>query len=92
MGVTMAFPIYAMGLMQAMTDSRTTLSQSLNTALAAELIDVAGWDLLARLARSMGQDEAAARFEEALGHENEHLATIGGWVEEPVMAESKLLS
>jgi ferritin-like metal-binding protein YciE len=82
----------AMGLVQAMTDPRTTLSQSLNTALAAELIDVASWDLLARLARSMGQDEAAARFDEALKHENEHLATIGGWLEELVLAESKLLS
>jgi ferritin-like metal-binding protein YciE len=82
----------AMGLVQVLTEPRTTLSQSLNATLAAELIDVASWDLLARLARSMGQDEMATRFEEALRHENEHLATIGGWVEELVMAESKLLS
>jgi ferritin-like metal-binding protein YciE len=84
--------VQAMGLMQSVTDPRTTLSQSLNTVLAAELIDVASWDLLARLARSMGQEDVATRFEEALKHENEHLATISGWYEELVMSESKLVS
>jgi bacterioferritin (cytochrome b1) len=84
--------VQAMGLMQAMADPRTTLAQSLNTALAAELIDVASWDLLARLARAMGHDELARRFDAALAHENEHLATVGGWVEELAMAEAKLLS
>jgi ferritin-like metal-binding protein YciE len=84
--------VQAMGLMQSVTDPRTTLAQSLNSVLAAELIDVASWELLARLARSMGQGEVASRFEEALVHENEHLATISGWVEDLVMSESKLLS
>jgi bacterioferritin (cytochrome b1) len=82
----------AMGLMQAVTDPRTTLVQSLNTVLAAELIDVASWDLLARLARAMDQEEAAQRFEMALQHENEHLATIGAWVEQLVLSDAKLLS
>jgi ferritin-like metal-binding protein YciE len=84
--------VQAMGLMQSVTDPRTTLAQTLSSLLAAELIDVASWELLARLARDAGQDELAAQFEQALEHENEHLQTISGWYQSMVAAETRLLS
>lgn len=37
----------AMGLMQTVSDPRTTLTQGLGALLTAELTDVANWDLLA---------------------------------------------
>jgi rubrerythrin len=84
--------VQAMGLMQSVTDPRTTLEQTLSSLLAAELIDVASWELLARLARDADQEELAAQFEQALEHENEHLQTISGWYQAMVTAETRLLS
>jgi rubrerythrin len=84
--------VQSLGLIQAVTDPRTSLAQTLSTAMAAELIDVASWELLATLARSMSQDTLAERFDAALRHENEHLATIRGWVEQLAEAEARLLS
>ncbi len=84
--------VQAMGLMQSITDPRTSLVQTLSSLLAAELIDVASWELLARLARDMGQDAIAERFDEALAHETQHLDTISRWYESMVTAESKMLS
>lgn len=84
--------VQAMGLMQSITDPRTSLVQTLSSLLAAELIDVASWELLGRLARDMGQDAIADRFEDALAHETQHLDTISRWYEAMVTAESKMLS
>jgi ferritin-like metal-binding protein YciE len=84
--------VQAMGLMQSITDPRTSLVQTLSSLLAAELIDVASWELLARLARDMGQDAIANRFEDALAHETQHLDTISRWYEAMVSAEAKMLS
>ena len=84
--------VQAMGLMQAVTDPRTSLPQTLSSLLAAELIDVASWELLSRLARSMGRDDLAEQFDQALEQENEHLVTISGWYEGLLNADAKLLS
>jgi bacterioferritin (cytochrome b1) len=84
--------VQTMGLMQSIADPRTSLVQTLSSLLAAELVDVAGWELLARLARDMGQDAIANRFEEALAHETQHLDTVSRWYEAMVTAESKMLS
>ena len=84
--------VQAMGLMQSITDPRTSLVQTLSSLLAAELIDVASWELLARLARDMGQDALGDRFEDALAHETQHLDTISRWYEALLNTEAKLLS
>jgi hypothetical protein len=68
------------GFMQVLTDPRTTLAQCLNTMLAVELADNAGWELLASLADDAGQNELAGRFLAALGQEQEHLAVIKAWL------------
>jgi len=84
--------VQSMGLMQAITDPRTSLAQTLSSLLAAELIDVASWELLSRLATSLGNDELAERFDAALEQENEHLTTISGWYEGLINADAKMLS
>jgi rubrerythrin len=84
--------VQAMGLMQSVSDPRTSLPQTLSSLLAAELIDVASWEMLSRLARNLGNDTLAERFDQALEQENEHLTTINGWYEGLLNSDSKLLS
>ena len=71
--------IQSSGLLQAASDPRTTLAQTLNTALAAELIDNAGWENLILMARQMGYDDMVERFEAALAEERIHLTKVKGW-------------
>lgn len=70
----------SMGILQVLTDPRTTLAQCLNAMLTAELTDNAGWELLAQLAEDAGETELAGRFLGALGQEQEHLAIVKGWL------------
>jgi hypothetical protein len=70
----------SMGIIQVVTDPRTTLAQCLNAMLTAELTDNAGWELLIQLAEDAGETELAGRFLGALGQEQEHLAIVKGWL------------
>lgn len=70
----------SMGIMQVVTDPRTTLAQSLNAMLIAELADNAGWELLIALAEEAGKTEIAQQFERAMAEEQEHLITIKSWL------------
>jgi len=69
-----------MGILQVVTDPRTTLAQCLNAVLTAELSDNAGWELLIQLAEEAGETELAGRFLGALAQEQEHLAIVKGWL------------
>ena len=84
--------VQSMGLMQAVTDPRTSLPQTLSSLLAAELIDVASWEMLSRLATGIGHGDLADHFDQALEQENEHLQTIAGWYEGLLNADAKMLS
>ena len=70
----------SIGLMQVLTDPRTTLAQCLNTLLTAELTDNAGWELVSELAGKSGQTQMVERFAEALAEEQQHLAIVRGWL------------
>lgn len=70
----------SMGFMQVLTDPRTTLAQCLNTMLAAELADNAGWELLIQLADDAGETDLAGQFLAALSEEQEHLTIIKSWL------------
>ncbi|ACL66704.1 conserved hypothetical protein [Anaeromyxobacter dehalogenans 2CP-1] len=74
--------VQGLGLVQSLADPRTTLTQCLDTLLAAELIDNDGWKLLIALAEGMGQTEVAKRFTECLAEEDEHLLKVRAWVAE----------
>jgi rubrerythrin len=74
--------VQALGILQVVTDPRTTLTQSLDALLTAELADNDGWKVLIALAEAVGQKELAARFAEALAEEDEHLASVRAWIAE----------
>ena len=77
------------GFLQAATDPRTTLAQTLQVALAAELVDVASWEMLISMAERIGQDGMAERFRKALDRESEHVAKVRGWCESLGLADAK---
>lgn len=77
------------GFLQAAADPRTTLAQTLQVALAAELVDVASWEMLISMAERMGQDGMAERFRKALDREAEHVAKVRGWCEGLSLADAK---
>jgi ferritin-like metal-binding protein YciE len=79
------------GFLQAATDPRTTLAQTLQVALAAELVDVTSWETLIWMAEEMGQDAMVVRFRKALQHESEHLAKVRNWYASLTMASGALL-
>lgn len=79
--------IESMGLIQTVSDPRTTLTQSLHAALAAELIDHDGWELLVKLAQEMGDATMVSRFNDALLQEAEHVRRVRGWYEQLTLAE-----
>ena len=80
--------VASIGLMQIVTDPRMTVAQSLHAIHVAELADNDGWQLLIKLARGMGQDDMAGRFQIALEDEDKHLAALRTWMEQICMGEA----
>lgn len=68
------------GIMQVIMDPRTTLLQSLEAILVAELADNACWESLMELAQGAGQDDLARQFERARETEQEHLQKVHTWI------------
>lgn len=83
--------VETMGLLQAASDPRTTLAQSLHVALSAELVDGAGWEILILLADKLGHDDMVERFRIALDHENQHLEKVSHWYQTLTLETSELL-
>lgn len=81
--------VESMGLMQVVTDPRTSFPQSLHATLVAELADHEGWQILCELAESLGQDEIAKRFRTALTQEQQHLAMVRRWMADLVAQEAR---
>jgi hypothetical protein len=86
--------VQGMGLFQSVTDPRATLTQCLDTLLAAELIDNDGWKVLIALAEALGQSDMAQRFTQCLAEEDEHLVNVRRWVSQrlEIQAGAKLPS
>lgn len=68
--------IESAGLLQAVTDPRTTVAQALHAVLIAEMADNNGWELLIALAESQNHDQIAADFTAALENERDHLRFV----------------
>jgi rubrerythrin len=75
----------SMGVLQVVSDPRSTIPQALNALLTAELTDNAGWELLIKLAREHGPDDMAQDFEQALHSERAHAAEVQRWLEAQVL-------
>lgn len=80
----------SVGLVQVITDPRTSVSQSLHAVLIAELADNDGWNVLIRLCEEMGLKETADRFRTALAEEDKHLMVIRQVYKALVMQEAKV--
>ena len=80
--------VQGLGLVQSMGDPRLTIAQALSTLLAAEVIDVASWELLIELAQEFGQDELVSQFSQALAAEHKHEATVTAWMSAALAAEA----
>jgi rubrerythrin len=80
--------VASMGLLQIITDPRTSVAQCIHAIHIAELTDRDGWDLLIKLAREMGQTGMAENFTGALADEEQHLETIRQLMEQTVLTEA----
>ena len=81
--------VASLGIMQVLTDPRTSVAQCLQAILTAELTDNDGWQLLINLAEELGHDELASGFQTALASEETHLASVRGWLEAQVLAQAQ---
>lgn len=80
--------VVSIGLMQILTDPRTSVAQSLHAIHIAELADHDGWVLLIKLAEELGRDDMASKFRQALGEEDRHLDTIRELMERTCLNEA----
>jgi hypothetical protein len=70
----------AHGITKVIVDPRTTLLQSLEAILAAELADHAGWEVLQTLAQGAGEDKLVTQCQQAHATEEEHLTKVRTWI------------
>jgi rubrerythrin len=70
----------AHGIQMVIVDPRTTLLQSLEAILIAELADNACWEALIELAQEAGKDTFVQQFQEALRNEQYHLDKVQAWL------------
>lgn len=82
--------VASMGIMQVLTDPRSSMAQCLQAMLTAELTDNDGWRLLIQLADNLGHDEMKAEFETALADEEEHLINVRTWLQESVLDSAQV--
>lgn len=75
-----AMAVASLGLVQLLSDPRTTFTEGLKGVLQAELMDRDSWVLLSDIAERLGQTEMAAAFRLALAQEEEHLLNVRTWV------------
>lgn len=78
------------GLMQAVTDPRTTVVQALHAMLVAELADNAAWEDLVTLAEKLGETDMAEQFREADTREGEHLECLRRWHQMATLAQAQV--
>jgi hypothetical protein len=80
--------VAGMGLIQVLSDPRTSIAQCLEAMLIGELTDNAAWGLLIEFAKKMGLDDMARDFQVALRHEENHLMRVRQWHKEMVLEDA----
>ena len=79
-----------MGIVQVLTDPRTTIPQCLSALLTAELTDNARSELLIQLADNPGYDEMKTKFERCLQDEERHLQSVRNWSSDCVLESAQV--
>lgn len=68
------------GVLKVVADPRSSLPESMEALLVAELVDHDGWEMLIRLSDYMGHKDLSTRFRSALAEEDEHLRLVREWL------------
>ena len=82
--------VASMGIMQVLTDPRSSMAQCLQVLLTAELTDNAGWELLIELTDNLGFQDMKTEFESALANEEEHLQNVRNWLSDSVLDRAEI--
>ena len=82
--------VASLGIMQVLTDPRSSMAQCLQVILTAELTDNAGWELLINLADNLGYTDMTTQFQTALEHEEEHAEKVRTWLSECVLESAQV--
>jgi len=82
--------VASLGIMQVLTDPRSSLPQCLQVMLTAELTDNDGWELLIKLADNLGYDDLKEKFATALANEEEHLLNVRTWLSDCVLDSAEV--
>ncbi|HYD80153.1 MAG TPA: ferritin-like domain-containing protein [Paucimonas sp.] len=77
----------SLGLLQVLTDPRTTFAQSLHAILIAEMSDHAGWEMLIALADEHQQASLVTEFTVALNEERDHLERVQQWYQLAILGK-----
>ncbi len=81
--------VESMGLLQVITDPRTSVAQSLHAILVAEMTDNNGWESLIALAEAQNHSSMAADFKTALENERDHLRQVQAWLDEATLGSAQ---
>lgn len=84
--------VASQGIISVITDPRTTISQSMEALLIAELVDNDSWHLLIDMAEKAGHDQMVEDFKNASQEEEEHLEGIRSIVKNSNLKDENLLS
>jgi hypothetical protein len=80
--------VLSYGILQVVSDPRTTIPQTLQAVLSAELADNDGWQMLKELAGKLGFSGLETQCEKAFQEEQEHLENVRGWLSELTLTEA----
>jgi hypothetical protein len=76
------------GMVQIVSDPRTTIPQALQAMLNAELADNDGWQMLQGLAAKLGYSDLEKQCAQAFQEEQEHLEKVRLWLSEMTLTEA----
>ena len=79
--------VMSKGVLEVAVDPRTTIPQTLQALLTAELVDNDGWQMLRDLAAELGQDDLEEQCRRAFEQEQEHLEKVREWLTTMTMDE-----
>lgn len=79
--------VMSKGVLEVAVDPRTTIPQTLQALLTAELVDNDGWQMLQDLAAELGQDDLEEQCRQAFQQEQEHLLKVREWITTMTMDE-----
>lgn len=79
------------GVLQVACDPRTTIAQTLQAVLTAELADNDGWQMLQQLAAELGHADLEKQCEKAFEQEQEHLQNVRSWLANMTLGEALAL-